>query len=56
MAEQQSQRQLVLQQKQAGYRQAKETCDFWNQHLATENNAQNRMHREQACNLMNKFR
>jgi hypothetical protein len=56
MAAQEKQRQIKQQQKQAGYRQATETCDFWNQQLTTENNARNRMNRDQACNLVNQFR
>jgi len=56
MAAKAKQQKLELQQKQAGYRQAKETCDFWRQHLRTDNTAQNRMYRDQACRLVNQFR
>ncbi|MFW5451384.1 MAG: hypothetical protein ACKE9I_07275 [Methylophagaceae bacterium] len=55
-AEQAKKRHIDLQKKQAGFRQASETCNFWNQQLAKENTAQNRMNREQACNLVNRFR
>jgi len=56
MAVQAKKRQNELQQKQASYRSAKTTCDFWIQHLRTENTEKNRMYRNQACTLMNKFR
>ena len=56
VAEKAKQQRIELQQKQAGYRQAKDTCDFWNQHLRTENTEKNKMYRDQACNLMNRFR
>lgn len=50
------QRQIQFQKKKAGLRQASETCNFWRQQLARENTSQNRMHRNEACNLVNKFR
>jgi hypothetical protein len=50
------QRQIQTQKKQAGLRQATETCNFWKQQLAKENTSQNRMHREQACKLVSSFR
>lgn len=47
---QEKQQQLQIQQRKDRLRQAKETCDFWNQQLAKQNTSQNRMHRDQACN------
>jgi hypothetical protein len=50
------QRAIQTQKKQAGLRQAMETCNFWRKQLSTENTVLNRMNKEQACNLVNKFR
>ena len=55
-AAQAKQRQIQTQQKQAGLRQATETCNFWRQQLTKQNTSQNRMHRDQACNLVSRFR
>lgn len=50
------QRNIELQKKQAGLRQASETCNFWRQQVARENTNANRRNREQSCNLVNQFR
>jgi len=50
------QRQLENQKKQAGYRQAMETCDFWKQQYQKQRTSSNKYQRDQACNLVNKFR
>lgn len=56
LVEQERQRQIENEKRSAGYRQAKDTCDFWNQHLATENTVQNKMYRDQACSLVSQYR
>ena len=50
------QSQIENQNKSAALRQATETCNFWQQQILTENTPENRMHRDQACNLMRQFR
>jgi DNA-directed RNA polymerase subunit M/transcription elongation factor TFIIS len=55
-AEKDKQRQIELNQKRAGFRQANETCIFWNQQVLSQNTQQNRLYRDQACALVNQFR
>jgi hypothetical protein len=50
------QRQIQFQKKRSGLRQASETCNFWRQQLARENTSRNRIHRDEACNLVKDFR
>jgi hypothetical protein len=49
-------RQIQNEQKQAGLRQATETCNFWRQQVKGENSVKNRRNTEEACALMNRFR
>jgi preprotein translocase subunit SecF len=55
-AAQAKQRNIELQKKQAGLRQALETCNFWRLQVARENTSANRINRDQSCNLANQFR
>jgi len=50
------QRQMELDKKRSGYRQANETCIFWTQQARGQNTQQNRLYRDQACALANQFR
>jgi len=50
------QRQLEKQKKQAGYRQASETCNFWRDQYRKSKTNSNKYQRDQACNFVNEFR
>ena len=50
------QRNIELQKKQAGLRQASETCNFWRQQVRQDNSANNRRNAQEACSLMSQFR
>jgi len=54
--EQAQRRQIESNQKQAALRQLKATCDFWPEQLAKEKASQNRLYRDETCNLVNNFR
>ncbi len=49
-------RQFKQEQKQAGLRQANETCNFWKQQLQVENTEQNRIYKNEACSMVSRFR
>lgn len=49
-------RDIENQKKQAALRQAVETCNYWREQLAKSNTAENRMHRDTACDLVGQFR
>ncbi len=46
LALQNRQHQIKQEQKQAAFRQANETCNFWKQQVRTENTEQNRLYKE----------
>ncbi|MBD3635641.1 MAG: hypothetical protein HUJ23_12150 [Methylophaga sp.] len=50
------QQQIENQEKQAGLRQAMETCNFWQEEYKKERTSYNKMHRDQSCNFVNEFR
>jgi hypothetical protein len=50
------QRQIVNEKKQAGLRQAMETCNFWQEQYKQNVTSQNRFYRDEACNLVKEFR
>lgn len=50
------QRQLKNEKKQAGYRQAMETCNFWRDQYRSAQTSSNKYQRDQACNFVNEFR
>lgn len=54
--EQAQRRQIGSNQKLAALRQLKATCDFCPEQLAKEKASQNRMYRDETCNLVNNFR
>ncbi len=47
---------LENEKKQAGYRQAMETCNFWRDQYRKEPSNSNQYQREQSCNFVNEFR
>lgn len=55
-AEREKERQIQLNQKSAAFRQANEMCMFWREQVRSDNTQQNRVYRDQACALVNKFR
>lgn len=55
-AEQAAKRQLANEKRQAGLRQAMETCHFWRDQYRKEPNSSNQYHRDQSCNFVNEFR
>lgn len=50
------QRQIENDKKQAGLRQAMETCDFWREQYRNDATTQSRSYMEEACQLVNEFR
>lgn len=50
------QHQLDEQKRQAGLRQAVETCNFWREQYKKENTSYNKLQRQQSCNFVNDFR
>lgn len=55
-AEKTAQRQMENEKKQAGFRQAMETCNFWRDQYRKEPNSSNQYQRDQSCNFVNDFR
>jgi hypothetical protein len=49
-------RALERQERQAGLRQAMETCNFWREEYKKDRSSYNKMHRDQSCNFANEFR
>lgn len=49
-------REIKNQKKQAALRQAVETCNYWREQLAKSKTAENKMHRDTACDLVGQFR
>ncbi len=50
------QKQIENAKRQAGLRQATETCNFWRDAYQKEPSSQNKMYMEQACSLVRDFR
>ncbi|WP_438971525.1 hypothetical protein [Methylophaga sp.] len=55
-AAQAQQRKLENEQKQAGYRQAMETCNYWRDQYRKESSSNNKYQRDQSCNFVSQFR
>ncbi|MCX4186236.1 hypothetical protein [Methylophaga sp. OBS4] len=50
------QRQLENEKREAGLRQALETCNFWRDQYRKGSTSQNKFQRDQSCNFVNEFR
>lgn len=50
------QQQIENEKKQAGFRQAMETCNYWRDQYRKEGSSYNQFQRDQACNFVNEFR
>lgn len=49
-------RDIENQKRQAGLRQAIETCEFWQEQLAKSKLPEHKMHRDNACEMVGHFR
>ncbi len=55
-AARQQQQMIENEKRQAGYRQAMETCNFWRDQYRRAQTNSNKYQRDQACNFVNEFR